>query len=141
MALLDSAEGSDLADLLEVLADVYWHPGMPFLARVQDRLTHCVADMPVVAICTSFWAFAVFAYTPSIPMQKAYALQRLGHRRSGAQVPVPGVRAPLPLVSWLRKSACMSSRLAAYGENNAARIVFWLCGLMARSKRKVACCA
>jgi hypothetical protein len=71
--MIKTAEASDICDLLEIFADVYWHPTEAFLNEVQAKLTACVADMPLVSICTSLWAFAIFAFIPSIPMQKCYA--------------------------------------------------------------------
>lgn len=71
--LLETAEASDICDLLEILADVYWHPSEVFLGQVQQKLTSCVDDMALVSICTSLWAFAIFAFIPSIAMQKGYA--------------------------------------------------------------------
>ena len=62
-----------MADLLEIIADVFWHPTDAFLTRLQDRLAVCVETMPLVSICTSFWSFAVFGFVPSIPLQKSYA--------------------------------------------------------------------
>jgi hypothetical protein len=71
--LLETAEACDICDLLEILADVYWHPSEVFLGQVQQKLTSCVDEMPLVSICTSLWAFAIFAFIPSIAMQKGYA--------------------------------------------------------------------
>ena len=72
--LIKTAEPADLCDLLEICADLFWHPGEEFLGQVQERLTAAAADqMPLVSICTSLWAYATFAYVPSILMQRAYA--------------------------------------------------------------------
>jgi hypothetical protein len=71
--LIKTAEATDICDLMEIFADVYWHPTEAFLGEVQQKLTACVNDLPLVSICTSLWGFATFAFVPSIAMQKGYA--------------------------------------------------------------------
>lgn len=70
---MDAVDAADLADLLEIFSDARWHPGEALLTAAQAKLTAAVDEMPLVSICTSLWAFATFAFIPTIAMLKAFA--------------------------------------------------------------------
>jgi hypothetical protein len=72
-AMIATAPPADVCDLLEIFADAYYHPGPLALDAIQAHLDDATAQLPLICLCTSLWSFAIFAFTPSISLQRNYA--------------------------------------------------------------------